>query len=330
MSAAEAAYALLGLGLIAYVVTAGADFGGGFWHLWARGPRAEAQREAIEHAIAPIWEANHVWLIFVIVVLFTLFPRAFAAISIALHVPMALALLGIVARGAAFSFRAYGLEGPSGRRRWGLVFAGSSALTPVCLGMTLAALSSGAIRVLADEVTTGYLAGWLSPFAWLTGLLSLALFALLAAVYMTVETTAEVREDFRRRALASEGIAGALAAATAWRAAVDAPALFARLSGSPWTWPLQGLTAAAALAVIIALGRRRFALARMLVIVQVGCVVLGWGAAMDGHFILPDVSLGDGRAPEQVFDAVFPALAAGGALLLPALWYLFRVFKSRA
>ncbi len=129
-----------------YAVSGGADFGGGFWDLLARGPRAQRQRELIAHAIGPIWEANHVWLILAIVVLFTAFPPAFARVTTVLHIPLFLMLLGIIARGAAFSFRAYGDPARETQRPWGPVFAVSSLLTPLLLGVVLGAIASGTGR----------------------------------------------------------------------------------------------------------------------------------------------------------------------------------------
>ncbi|MCB9649910.1 MAG: cytochrome d ubiquinol oxidase subunit II [Deltaproteobacteria bacterium] len=327
MNSPELYFALMGVGLVAYALTGGADFGGGVWDLLARGPRKAAQREAIHHAIAPIWEANHVWLIFVVVLMFTVFPDAFAVISISLHIPLTLALVGIVLRGAAFTFRAYGMG--AGERTWRRVFAWSSLVSPVFLGMALGATATGAIRVDGGVVKTGFLAGWLSPFAITVGLLALALFALLAAVYLTADTEGEVQEDFRRRALITELVAGGAAAVAFGTASRDAPALFAQLSGSEWTIIIQAATAAAALATLALLWTRRPRLARYTVAAQVTLVVLGFGLAMEGHIVRPDVSVSAAGARPEVMQALPPALAVGAALLLPSLWFLFRVFKAR-
>lgn len=331
MTSAELVYGLMGLGLVAYVLTAGADFGGGVWDLLARGPRAQAHRAAITRAIAPIWEANHVWLIFVIVVMFTAFPRAYSTIAIALHIPIVIALIGIVIRGAAFTFNVYGLDS-SGGPLWRSAFGWSSLLTPVPLGMALAALCSGAITLDADgHVTSGFVAGWLTPFAWLTGLFTLALFVLLAAAYMAAESEEPaLAEDFRRRALIMEGVAGCIALAVFFRSAVDAPTLHDALARSPWTWPIQGLTAAAAATAVALLLRGRLTAARWAVAAQVGLVVVGWGLAMDRHLILPAMPLADGGARPEVLAALLPTLAAGGLLLGPSLWYLLKIFKSRS
>lgn len=328
MSVAEAAYLLIGSALIAYVLTAGADFGAGFWHLVARGPRGEAQREALEHELAPIWEANHVWIIFIVVALFTLFPSAFSVMSIALHLPLTVALIGIVLRGTAFTFRAYGMQPEPRRSALGRVFAVASVVTPLFLGMSLAALSTGAIRVVGDHVTTGFLAGWTGLFAISVGLLAVALFALLAAVYMTVAAAEPVRSDFRRLAIGAELAAAVFALAAFVRASSDAPALYARMIGSAWTWPVQLSAFGFAVATLAALWFRKFSVARFTVAAQVAMVVIGWGAAMGGHFVLPDVSIQSAASPPQVFAAFFPAVAIGALLLGPSLFFLFRVFRA--
>ncbi len=328
----ELVFGLLGVGVALYVLTGGADFGGGLWDLLARGPRAAAQRQAIAGALAPIWEVNHIWMIFVIVTLFAVFPDAFAVVSTALHLPLLLALVGIVLRGSAFVFRAYGMQPDAKRERWGRVFAWASTLTPVFLGMVLAGLSSGAIE-LDDRgyPTTGFFAGWTTWFALAVGLFALALFALLAAVYLAAEADAraeaELCTDFRRRALASEAVAGGLAALVLWRASIDSPLLFAGLLRASWSLPVQGLTALVAAGAITTLATGRIRVARGLVIVQVVLVLIGWGLAMDGYLILPAVHISDAGAEPAVLRTLPFVLLGGGVALIPALIWLVRVFK---
>jgi cytochrome bd ubiquinol oxidase subunit II len=200
--------------LILYAVMGGADYGGGMWDLLASGFRAKRQRQAIVEAIAPIWEANHVWLVLLVVLMFSAFPRAFAAMMIALHIPIAAMLIGIVFRGSAFVFRKYDSSHDVVQRRWSTVFGVASFLTPFFQGLILGALTTGNIRVVGDRVTTGFFAGWLTPFAFACGLFALALFAFLAATYMTVDTHSEpdLQDDFRRRAIWAQfaliGLAG--------------------------------------------------------------------------------------------------------------------------
>ena len=151
--------------LNAYVLLAGADFGGGVWDFFARGDRRRAQRDLISHAIAPIWEANHVWLILVIVLLFTCFPAAFSTIAIMLHIPLTLMLLGIVLRGSAFIFRSYGSEQDASQQRWGRVFAIASIVTPVLLGMCVGAVATGAVGATAASRSGAFVEQFISAVA---------------------------------------------------------------------------------------------------------------------------------------------------------------------
>ncbi|MBI5342860.1 MAG: cytochrome d ubiquinol oxidase subunit II [Deltaproteobacteria bacterium] len=176
--------------LILYALLGGADFGGGVWGLLGSGPRAGAQRLLIAHAIGPIWETNHIWVVIAVVILFTAFPPAFALISTALFVPVTLMLAGIVLRGAAFAFHSYHLHDEGGgMRRWGSVFACASLLTPVLLGVVIGAVSSGSLRA-QSTAPLGASAAWLSPFPFSVGLLTLAVFSYLAGLVFLAATAA--------------------------------------------------------------------------------------------------------------------------------------------
>jgi len=317
--------ATLLVALVLYALLGGADFGGGIWDLLASGPRKAEQRAAIEHALGPIWEANHVWLILAVVVLFTAFPPAFAAISIALFVPLALLLLGIVLRGAAFTFRTYVKPGDRAQARWGLVFSASSILAPLVLGVVVGALASGR---LADATRGDEPFAWVATFPLSTGLFAAALFAFLAATYLAVETEGPLREDFRRRAVGA-GVAvfacAVLSGALAWR---EAPVVFEGLARRPWSLPFHAGTGAAALAAFAALRAGRVRSARAAAVVQVSLIVLGWGASQYPYLIVPVLTLASASAPRSTQVALLWALAGGAALLFPALYVLFRVFKG--
>jgi cytochrome d ubiquinol oxidase subunit II len=196
------------LALNAYVLMGGADFGGGVWDLFAGGPRRDSQRELITKSIAPIWEANHVWLIVVVVLMFTAFPVAFSTLAIVLHIPITLMLIGIVLRGSAFVFRSYGSRTGGTRRRWGIAFAAASTVTPVLLGMIIGSIATGDVataygRIGAASFAQIFVWPWLAPFPIAVGLFALALFAFLAAIYLTIEAKDDdaLRDDFRARAL---------------------------------------------------------------------------------------------------------------------------------
>lgn len=323
--------ALLALSLNAYVLLGGADFGGGVWDLLASGPRRDRQREVISHAIGPIWEANHVWLILAIVLTFTCFPPVFARLAIVLHIPLTLMLVGIVLRGSAFTFRTYDIEHDAAQRRWGRIFASASTATPVLLGVCIGAVASGRVGgPLAGGFVERFVAPWATPFAFAVGFLTLALFAFLAAVFLTMEShDRELCEDFRRRALGA-GAAVFVTAALALVLAVagDAPLMFRGLLGSGWALPLHLLTGAAAVGAFAAVWSRRYRLARLAAGLQVSLIVWGWALAQYPYLLPPDFTIEGSAAPAVTLRLVAWALAAGALVLLPSLWYLFRVFKS--
>ena len=323
---------LLGLvamvALIAYAVLGGADFGGGVWNLLARGSRGEEQRRAIAVAMGPVWEANHVWLIFLIVILFTAFPLAFAALSVAFFWPFHLVLAGIVLRGAAFVFRAHGRAAAGTPLGWGAVFGAASVITPLLLGACLGAVSTGQIRAIGGIVQSGVQWAWIGLFPLATAVLALVVCAYLAAVYLTLETEGELREDFRRRALIIWLIAGVVSLGTLLLAYSEAPHLWEELMRFPAILAvLAGVIVAPA--AVFALWRRHFELARVLAVGQVALLLIGWGLAQRPYIIYPDISLSGSAAPPATLIFVLWTLPFGLALLLPSLWFLFVVFKGR-
>jgi cytochrome bd ubiquinol oxidase subunit II len=323
--------AVLVAALMLYAVLGGADYGGGVWDLFASGPRAREQRQLIETAMGPVWEANHVWLIFVIVILFTAFPPAFAALSTALHIPLTLMLIGIVLRGSAFTFRHYDRQDDNVQRRWGRVFAIASVCTPIMLGVCIGAIATGDIRVEKGIVTSGFIRPWLGLFPLTVGLLALALFAFLAAVYLTVEAQDEaLQEDFRRRALYCALAVGIFAFAVLWLSGTASPLVRHGLTGRIWSWPLHIVTAMAAGGAIGALWTRRFSLARFCAAAQVTLILCGWVLAQFPFLVPPDISLNEAAAPETVLRLVLLASAAGALIVIPSLVYLFRIFKGES
>ena len=306
--------------LTAYVLLGGADFGGGIWDLLADGPRKTRQRELIAHAIGPVWEANHVWLILAMVLLFTCFPHAFARIAIALHVPLTLMLIGIVLRGSAFVFQVYGGGGGGGGR----VFAIASLVTPVLLGMCVGAVASGAIGSAAgipgETFYALYVAPWLTSFSIAVGLLTLTCFAYIAAVYLTLETTdPELQADFRQRAL----VAGV------WLLMMAGLALALAPHRNVLDHRLGVLMGVAALVVFWALWQRRYRLARVAAAGQVGLILWGWGVAQYPYLLPPDLTIAGAAAPRKTLELVLIAVGVGAVVLFPSLYYLFKVFKAR-
>ena len=320
--------------LNAYVLLAGADFGGGVWDFFVRGDRRQAQRDLISHAIAPIWEANHVWLILVIVLLFTCFPAAFSTIAILLHVPLTLMLLGIVLRGSAFIFRSYGSERDTAQQRWGRVFAIASIATPVLLGMCVGAVATGAVGATrlspSGSFASQFIRPWLTMFGAGVGLLALALFSFLAAVYLTVEAEGtELQEDFRTRALWAAGAVFVIAFGVLALSWTEAPMVRQMLMAGPWALPLHIVTGIAAVTAIAALWTRRFRLARVAAAAQVTFILWGWAAAQYPYVLPPTLTIEAAAAPDRTLVLILWALAAGACALLPSLYYLFRVFKMQ-
>lgn len=312
--------------VIFYALLGGADFGGGIWDLFATGPRAREQRALIERAIGPIWEANHVWLILAVVVLFTGFPRAFAAISIALFIPLVALLIGIVLRGAAFTFRLYDGRDPV-QRAWGVVFSMSSVLAPVALGTVVGALASGRLRIEGGIPVGGYLA-WLAPFPLAIGVFAAALFAYVAATYLAVEATGPLADDFRRRGIYAGVAVFAVAAVALGLAYLEAPLVFSALTGRGWSLPFHAATGLAAIVAFYALLTHRTRLARAAAVIQTALIITGWGAAQYPYVVVPDLTLANAGAPARTQVLLLWALGCGALLLFPCLYLLFRVFKG--
>jgi cytochrome d ubiquinol oxidase subunit II len=310
-----------------YVLMGGADYGGGVWDLLATGPRARAQRELIAEALAPIWEANHVWLILVVVVLFTAYPAAFALITTVLHIPLTLMLIGIVLRGSAFTFRTYDSRHDDVQRRWGRIFSSASVVTPILLGITVGAISSGSIHSHAPDFLSVFVWPWLQPFPVAVGLLALVLFAFLAAVYLTLDTEdPELREDFRRRALLSWMVAAVVAIAVFFLARTEAPDLWDHLNEA---WHLHVAAAAMAAAAVWALCKRSLGVARVCAIGQVTFILWGWAEAQYPYLVRPNLTIFNAAGPHSTLTLLLIALCAGAVLLFPSFCYLLTVFKTR-
>ena len=314
--------------LVLYALLGGADYGGGVWDLFAFGPRARQQRELIAEAISPVWEANHVWLILVIVVLFTAFPPAFATIATALHIPLTLMLIGIVLRGTAFTFRTYDVQRDNVQRRWSLVFSIASIITPILLGTILGAIASGTISVSDNAFFSGFVRSWLAPFPLAVGLFALALFAFLAAVYLTVEASeGELQEDFRWRALLSGVIVGVFALTVFILANEGAPTVRAGISRTWWALGLHILTAIFATSAFVALWTRRYRSARFCAAAQVTMILLGWAFAQFPNLVEPHITISSAAAPRLTLELLLAALMLGAIVLFPSYYYLFRIFK---
>ncbi|HKA11589.1 MAG TPA: cytochrome d ubiquinol oxidase subunit II [Candidatus Dormibacteraeota bacterium] len=329
MTEAEAIGAILWLSLTAYAVLAGADFGGGVWDLFATGPRQAAQRQAIAAAMGPVWEANHVWLIFMIVGLFTCFPPAFAALAVGLFAPFTIALMGIVLRGAAFAFRAHAREAIGPIEPWGGVFGAASVISPFFLGVAAGATASGSIHAAGSDVRFVADSPWTVAFIADVGLFAVALCAYLAATYLMVETdvNADLQADFRNRAAAAAIASGVLGLAGLILAYVGARPAFDSLTGRGL--PLLVLALVNGPLALLAVWRSEPRLARVAVAAQVTFVLWALAVGQWPYLVRPTYTLDSAAAPAGTLTGFLIVAGAGMLLLLPSLYLLFRVFKGR-
>ncbi|MFD5472787.1 cytochrome d ubiquinol oxidase subunit II [Streptomyces sp. NPDC127105] len=324
---ADAALAVMWLGLTCYALFGGADFGAGVWDLLAGGAeRGRARRALIEHSIGPVWEANHVWLIFVVVLLWSAFSPVFAAVMSTLYIPLTLAALGIIARGAAFAFRKASTELWQ-QRLFGACFALSSLLTPFFLGTVAGGVASGRVPpgLAAGDVITG----WLNPTSVLGGVLAVVACAHLAAVYLCADADREGRPElaaaFARDAVLSGLAAGVVALAGIAVLHADAPALFHGLTHR--ALPLVIVSAVAGLAGLGLLSRRRFVAARGAAALAVAAILWAWGAAQYPAMLVGTTTVAQAAANSSALTAVLVSLGVGAVLLVPSLWLLYATFQ---
>lgn len=315
------------IGMIAYAIFGGADFGAGIWDLFARGPRRNERRQTITEAIGPVWEANHVWLIFVVVVFFTAFPRAWAAYCTALGTPLRLALLGIALRGVGFVFRTYASPGGRLERRWGYAFGIASLVTPALLGASVGAVSSGRLRVSDDLIQSVGGPAWLSPVSVAMGAAAIALCMHLAAVFLTIESEGALKEDFRRRAIYTWWCVVLGAAITMPLTYVQAPNLWRGLL-RPEMIPLLVGGLACGIASLVCLRRRMYLRARFFSSAGVASLLVDWAVAQHPYLIYPDITLASAAAPDSMLRFLLISLPFGLVIIVPSLMLLFRVFKG--
>jgi cytochrome bd ubiquinol oxidase subunit II len=325
MTLADVLMVIILVGLVLYVVLGGADFGAPVWQVLAgRGPHAEEIREHAHESMAPVWEANHVWLIFVLTVMWTAFPVALGSIASTLCVPLFLAGIGIIARGAAYALRA-GTTSAAQIKAIDLVSGVSSVLTPFALGAALGGIASG--RVPVGNARGDLITSWLNPTSITIGVIAVISCAYLAAVFLAADAVRRdepaLAAEFRRRALISGAVAGLAAVAGLIVLRSDARGLFDELVGGDG---LVGLivSALAGIVTVLALLRGRSELARYGSTVAVAGVVGGWALAQ-APVILPGLTVDQAAAPHDTLVATLVAIIAGGAILFPSLALLFRL-----
>jgi cytochrome bd ubiquinol oxidase subunit II len=324
MQLADVPLILILVGLAAYAVLGGADFGAGFWQLWGgRGERETAIREHAHHAMGPVWETNHVWLIFVLVVCWTAYPTAFASITSTLSVPFFLAGVGIILRGTAYALRS-GTATPREQRRVEVAFALSSILTPFALGAVIGGIASG--RVPLGNAEGDLWSSWLNWTSVFIGLLAVATATYLAAVYLAADAVRVGRPDlasaFRARGLATGVVAGALALAGLPIVHHDAPGDLWDGLTSGWGLAAVLVSGLAGLATLALVFRSRFEPARVTAALAVAAIVAGWALAQRPRF-LPGLTIEEAAAGHSALVAIVVGVAIGAVVLVPSLVLLF-------
>jgi cytochrome d ubiquinol oxidase subunit II len=322
MTKADAAAAILWVGATLYAVFGGADFGAGFWDLGAgEGERGERRRALIQRSLTPVWEANHVWLIFILVVLWTAFPEAFGEIMSTLYVPLTLAALGIVLRGAGFAFRK-SIRSPRLRRALGVTFALSSVLTPFFMGTVVGAIAAGSVPPSGDG---GVFPSWIQPLPLMVGGLFVASGAYLAAVFLIGDARragdADLESYFARRALDAAATAGAFAVAGIVALHSEARYVYDRLLDQGL--PLVVLSALCGIGVLVSLLRGWRRPLRPLAAGAVVAVIWGWGVAQFPYLLPTSLKISQSAAPDPTLDAVLVVFAAAALVVLPALGLLY-------
>lgn len=306
------------VGIAAYIVLAGADFGSSFWSLTARGELGKEVRQHTHHSMAPVWEANHVWLIFVLVVCWTAYPEAFGSIFSTLWIPLMLAMLGIIMRATS-----YLVSGIADAKWVAALSATSSFITPFCLGTVIGAIVSG--RVPVGNAEGDLFSSWLNPTSIMIGVLAVTVCAYLAAVYLAGDAKRNriegLPEAFRKRGLAIGVVAGVIAAIGLVVLHDDARSIYDGLTSG------AGLVAViasgvAGLATIVFLWLGRFERARFCAAGAVIAVVAGWGIAQSPD-ILPGLTVEQAAAPENVLISLLVSIAVGLMVLIPSLLLLY-------
>jgi cytochrome d ubiquinol oxidase subunit II len=315
---------LILVGIAAYIAFAGADFGAGLWYLLA-GPGRSGRRirDFTYHAMAPVWEANHVWLIFVLVVTWTAYPTAFGSIASTLAAALFVAAVGIILRGTAYAMRSGAPPDRETEGVTGFVFGASSVLTPFALGAAIGGIASG--RVPVGNATGDLFSSWLNPISIMLGVLVVATSGYLAAVYLAGDAArsgeAELSQAFERRALVMAVLTGALAVAGLFVLRADARPLFDDLTSGAGTVAL-GVSAVAGVVTPLLIRAERYEPARLSAALAVAAVVAGWGIAQSPD-LLPGLTVRAAAASHSTLVALMISIAVGLVILVPSLVLLF-------
>jgi cytochrome d ubiquinol oxidase subunit II len=326
MSLADVCLGFILLGITAYAVLGSADFGAGFWDLTAGGARRGGRiRGMVERSMSPVWEANHVWLIFVLVILWTAFPVAFGSIFSTLSLPLFVAAIGIIFRGTAFALRGQAAT-INEARVLGAVFALSSVLVPFFLGATIGGVASG--RVPVGNAAGDLVTSWWNPTSVMAGLVAVLTGAFLAAVYMAGDSQRAELPDlvraFRARALGAGVVTGVAAAVGLIVLRGDARSLYDSLT-SGFCLSMVIVSALGGVGTIGLVWSERYGLARVTAAVAVAAIVVGWVVAQKPYILPPHLTIDEAKASHATLTAVVIGVAAGLVILVPSLWFLYRL-----
>ena len=326
---------MIGVALVAYTVFGGADFGAGVWELNTRFRASESEKRLIYRAIGPVWEANHVWLIFAMILFWTVFPRHFANVCNHLFAPLLFALAGIVFRGAAYAFRSAFIGTSHSQRSWEVVFGVASTAAPFFFGVALGHWSESPHHVW--QLPSGGAMGpgsnlwtsWITPHALYMGFFAVGMCVFLAAVFLYREASsvgdARLQEIWQRRAFMMSLVVGAFSLGGLFVAWMFMPGFWGRFTTSGW--PFVALSAVAGISTIVALWRKRSNMATVLAATTVALVPVAWALAK-GPVRVPGVASDDGIVNESVQWLLIVGATIGLVIVLPPLIWLFRLFKS--
>ncbi|GHO92204.1 cytochrome D ubiquinol oxidase subunit II [Reticulibacter mediterranei] len=334
MQVAVIALCVLWAGMMMYALTGGADFGSGIWDFLAIVSRkAEKQQAFITHSLSPIWEANHVWLIFLIIGLFSTFPGAFFILSIALFTPLLLVLLGIVIRGSMFVFRSYSVNASGWLTRvWSWLFGLSSMMTPFFFGLAAALVAGGNIRADGRYAMVTLSGDWASPFVLTIGVAGVVLCATIAAVYLMVEASNRfdggLINSYRKRALIAGGLLFVCLVTGLVLASSEATFLWQGMVQR--TLPLTLGTLCAGVLLLVALWMRQYRLSRLFVILQTLCLFVNWGLAQVPYIVPPHLTIANTANDPGVIRLLLMSMGILLAIVLPSLYCLYAVFKRHA
>jgi cytochrome d ubiquinol oxidase subunit II len=322
------------LAILLYLLLGGADFGAGIIEMFTSSKNIRRTRKTLYHAIGPIWEANHMWLIIVIVILFVGFPEIYSQLSIYLHIPLVIMLMGIIARGTAFVFRHYDAVRDDLQELYNNVFVWSSFITPFFLGVIAGSTMSGHIDSTTKRYVDTYIFSWLNPFSVATGLFTIALCGFLASIYLIGEAN---DEDDRRRFIRKAKLMNILAVVCG--VMVFIAAVIDDIPLVQWVFgDFVGLAAVVSATVsLVSLWRwinsKQVMIPRILAGFQVTMILLAISYAHFPNFVImaqgETLSLLDNRAPEETIEALGWALLIGSVFILPALFYLYYSFKRK-